>query len=90
MQNMTTDRVLVQFKSNVVRAYSDDDLGVEFQKTAVGSIGVYTITDNMTVEEKVDQLSALRCELVGLLSGVEAKSCVMGCFAVGEEAFQEG
>ncbi|KAK2078707.1 hypothetical protein QBZ16_003547 [Prototheca wickerhamii] len=57
---MTTDRVLVQFKSNVVRAYSDDDLGVEFQKTAVGSIGVYTITDNMTVEEKVEQLSALR------------------------------
>lgn len=84
---MTTDRVLVQFKSNVVRAYSDDDLGVEFQKTAVGAIGVYTITDNMTVEEKVDQLSALRCESVGVFVWGGGKITCGGLLCCWREGF---
>lgn len=55
---MATDRVIVQFKKDVVLAMAAEEQGLQFQKPAglQGAL-VYTIRDNSTVEEKIEQLS---------------------------------
>jgi hypothetical protein len=58
-QEFSSDRVIISFKPDIVRAMAAEEEGLRFQKPAglQGAV-VYTITDGSSVASKIEQLQS--------------------------------